>query len=247
MNAINEASDIHRAAPFQPKIIRSNRRQSIAIEIKYGEVIVRVPSLLPLAVINKFLDSRHDWIQNVLDSGTSQPKQTLVHNAQIYINGSLVLVQFITGKSHCELINKQLIVSIPARVTHKKDYALRLFNHWLKARAEEVLPDMVSLYASRASLHHRLVGVHFKYTQSKWGHCTSKGLIQLNPRILMAPISVQQYLVAHEVAHLKWMNHSGDFWSLVSNLDPNYKTHRKWLQSHQHETLALSAGLETPA
>jgi len=58
---------------------------------------------------------------------------------------------------------------------------------------------------------------------------------------MMAPPEIQHYLVAHEVAHLRHMNHSGAFWETVARLDPSYKVHRQWLKDHQHATLLLSA------
>jgi len=244
MTAIAESLNKELAPSFQPKIIRSTRRQSLAIEIKYGEVIIRAPAQLPLTVINKFISSRKQWIQKILNSGVSQPRHIFRHGAQIYLNGSLVLVCFQEGRSGCELIDCQLNISIPGKVINRDHFGLNLFNKWLKEQATEIIPDLVEKYAKHAELHHRLTATDFKYTRSKWGHCTSSGHIQINPRILMAPIAAQCYLIAHEVAHLKWMNHSVQFWNLVENLDPEYKIHRKWLQTHQHQTLALTSNSE---
>ena len=76
--------------------------------------------------------------------------------------------------------------------------------------------------------------VRIKGNKSRWGSCSSKKNINLNWALLMAPMNVSDYVVIHELCHLKEMNHSKDFWKLVQKYDPNFKEHIKWLKNHQH-------------
>ena len=82
--------------------------------------------------------------------------------------------------------------------------------------------------------------VSFRKTKTKWGHCSTRGIIQFNWLIMMAPNEVIDYLVAHEVSHLVHMNHSTDYWRVVSSLCPNYKIHRDWLRENEHRFRLLS-------
>ena len=76
--------------------------------------------------------------------------------------------------------------------------------------------------------------IKYKRTKSKWGHCTSEGKLQFNWLIMLAPPDVIDYVVIHELAHMYYLDHSKQFWSLVGEYCPNYETHRKWLNTNQH-------------
>ena len=74
--------------------------------------------------------------------------------------------------------------------------------------------------------------VNLKYTTSRWGSCSSKGNINLSTRLLFAPEDVLDYVIIHELAHRKEMNHSSRFWNLVAGAMPDYKEKEKWLKEH---------------
>ena len=71
-----------------------------------------------------------------------------------------------------------------------------------------------------------------RFTRSKWGHCTSEGVLQYNWHIVLAPEPVVDYLVAHEVCHLRHLNHSAHFWALVASVCPDYQAQRDWLKAN---------------
>ena len=72
--------------------------------------------------------------------------------------------------------------------------------------------------------------ITIKATKTKWGHCTSRGAIQYNWQILLAPEPVVDYLVAHEVSHLIHHDHSPAFWARVARICPDYLALRRWLK-----------------
>ena len=65
--------------------------------------------------------------------------------------------------------------------------------------------------------------------RSLWGSCSSEGNISLNWRLVVAPPEVMNYVVTHELAHLKYLDHSAAFWSLVARFCPDYKKYEAWL------------------
>lgn len=84
-----------------------------------------------------------------------------------------------------------------------------------------------------------LLGLEFssvkvRRTRSKWGHCTIRGELQYNWLVCLAPEPVVDYLVIHEVCHLRHHNHSRAFWDLVASLCPDYRTLRRWLKENGH-------------
>ena len=71
--------------------------------------------------------------------------------------------------------------------------------------------------------------------KTRWGSCSSRGTLSFNYRLIFAPPAVLDYVVIHELCHLTHMNHSKDFWNMVSSVMPDYKIHRKWLKERGRE------------
>lgn len=86
-----------------------------------------------------------------------------------------------------------------------------------------------------AGLHQlKLNNIIIKDQSTRWGSCSTKGNINLNWRLALAPLFVSDYVIAHELAHLTEMNHSSRFWELVKKYLPNYQAGRKWLKEKGH-------------
>jgi predicted metal-dependent hydrolase len=68
--------------------------------------------------------------------------------------------------------------------------------------------------------------------QNRWGSCSVKGNLNFHWKCAMAPVDVINYIVAHEVVHLKHLNHSREFWNDLDKLIPNYQRHIDWLREH---------------
>lgn len=107
---------------------------------------------------------------------------------------------------------------------------------WYRTQAKK-------LASERAAVHAAALGVGFgriaiKDTRSRWGSCSSKGNLNFSWRLLLGPEAVLDYVIAHEVAHLKELNHSPAFWAHVAILCPDYTTHRAWLRKHGRELAA---------
>ena len=89
---------------------------------------------------------------------------------------------------------------------------------------------LVNAKATQAGL--RVGRITVKDTRSRWGSCAANGNLAFSWRLVMAPRFVQDYVAAHEVAHLRHMNHGPRFWSLVSNLSPHTDVAVEWLRVH---------------
>ena len=74
--------------------------------------------------------------------------------------------------------------------------------------------------------------IRFKYNTSNWGSCSAKKNLNFSTRLLFAPEDVINYVIIHELVHLKYLNHSSSFWSLVQAVMPDYKIKIKWLRKH---------------
>lgn len=100
----------------------------------------------------------------------------------------------------------------------------------MKDEAKKIIPDRVKYYAD-------IMGVTFgkitiKNQKTRWGSCSSKGNLNFNCLLMLTPERVRDYVVIHELCHLRQMNHSKLFWAEVEKVMPDYKVYRQWLSQN---------------
>lgn len=127
-------------------------------------------------------------------------------------------------------------------------------NNWINKRKKEIknTPKKSKLNAKQASKYiaqlqiyinkqapqiAKKIGVQYKKLQVKnitsyWGNCTGNGMISFNCRLATAPTGIINYIIIHELCHLKIRGHNKKFWALVKKFDPHHKTKRKWLNNY---------------
>ncbi len=115
-------------------------------------------------------------------------------------------------------------------VNGRAEHAPRRLADFFKREAKSLLSARAMEYAARLGLRPSRVGV--RDTRSRWGSCSQGGSLSFSWRLIFAPEFVRDYVVAHEVAHLKEMNHSARFWAHVATLSPDVERARKWLRDH---------------
>ncbi|MBS1724682.1 MAG: M48 family metallopeptidase [Armatimonadetes bacterium] len=103
---------------------------------------------------------------------------------------------------------------------------------WMRRQAALALSESVARWATVMGVEPKRVS--FRDQKTKWGACNARGTVTLNWRLVMAPPEVLDYVVVHELAHLKELNHSPRFWAIVERFCPDWRRHKKWLQVHGH-------------
>lgn len=111
---------------------------------------------------------------------------------------------------------------------------------FLKLRARDELAAASDRYAAAVGRSYSRISI--RDTRSRWGSCSSEGVLMYSWRLIMAPPEVLNYVAAHEVAHLVEMNHSDRFWAVVERLYPNHQSYRKWLRDHGNTLHRVSFG-----
>jgi len=107
-----------------------------------------------------------------------------------------------------------------------------IFLDWYKAQARSKITERVNLYLTQTDLKYNRLGI--TKARKRWGSCGRNNNLNFSWRLIMAPLRIIDYVVAHEVAHLEHKNHSRRFWNKVSALFPDYKQSRKWLRENDH-------------
>lgn len=106
---------------------------------------------------------------------------------------------------------------------------------WLQNQARRLLPERLDVYADRLGVRH--TGFALTSAATRWGSCTADGKIRLNWRLMHFPLSMIDYVAAHELAHLKEMNHGPRFWQTVESIFPEFRDARAQLRAHPPELL----------
>jgi predicted metal-dependent hydrolase len=161
------------------------------------------------------------WVLRELARVQHGPSTSFVDGALLPLLGDHVTLRPLPTVSRVAREGAALLVPLSASWAGVED--------WYRREARRVLGE-------RAGVHAAALGVSFgrlavKDTRSRWGSCSSKGNLNFSWRLLLAPYAVMNYVVAHEVAHLRELNHSPRFWAIVEALCPDYRTHRAWLRA----------------
>lgn len=219
--------------PFECEIQRS-KRKTLAIYISHEKVVVRCPLRASKAELEEFVSSNRKWIENRLLEESVREKEILKieKGAPIFYRARELNIVFKEGRKERVLINGDEFTIQGHKLTAAKA-KVQLEDFLIDKASEYVIPRAYGL-AKHLGVDQKISEIKLRKTKSKWGHCTSQGIIQYNWLIMMAPYSIIDYMITHEVCHLVHMDHSKNFWGLVESICPNHQTYMHWLKEHEH-------------
>jgi len=232
--------EIEVAGKVLPLTIRQNARASrMTLRIEPGgrSLKLTVPEGLPEREVSAFLTRHHGWLMTKLArfSGESE----LEHGGMIFIRGVAHRIERtgrIRGLTEAVMVGEEAVLMVGGAEEHLR----RRIADFLKKEARFELERLVAIYCGR--IDRRARSLSLKDTRSRWGSCSAEGDLSFSWRIVMAPPKVIAYLAAHEVAHLKEMNHGPNFWSLCERLCPDTNDARRWLKRNGTMLHAIDFG-----
>ncbi len=197
------------------------RRVSLRIDPRHGRVVVTLPMRAGRAAGMALLVDHAPWVANRL--AALPCLISFVDGASVPIDGVPHRVRHLPdARGGAWLANGEICVAGEAAFLPRRVADL------LRREARQRLGIRVAGKAAAARV--RLARVTVKDTSSRWGSCAPDGTIMLSWRLVMAPAFVQDYVAAHEVAHLRHMNHGERFWALVSELTAHTEAGIAWLR-----------------
>ncbi|MDF1610452.1 M48 family metallopeptidase [Hoeflea sp. YIM 152468] len=221
-----------------PLAIRENpraTRMTLRIEPGGQALKLTIPRGLPGHEVEAFLLRHHGWLMTRL--ARVEDGETLKQHGKIAIRGVEHRIEM-TGKLR-GLAEETEINGVPTLlISCLPEHIGRRVSDHLKRVAKRELEARVRIHA--ATLGKPVRGISYKDTKSRWGSCTSEGNLSFSWRIAMAPDFVIDYLAAHEVAHLKEMNHGPDFWATCKQLCPRTAEGKRWLKQNGSRLFAVS-------
>jgi predicted metal-dependent hydrolase len=193
---------------------------SLRIDPREGSVIVTLPPRAAVSAGRALLMAHAGWVAERL--ARLPTAVVLQDGAEVPFDGRPIRVRHVPGARGTRLLDDELLVSGTA------EFLPRRVIDFLRAEARRRLAAAALEKAAVHGLRARRVVV--KDTRTRWGSCTADGTLMFSWRLVMAPPEVQDYVVAHEVAHLRHMDHSARFWAEVEALTPHRAHAMTWLE-----------------
>ena len=213
--------------------IKYGKYKNISLKVdRLKNITVTAPSNINVDLVQNFVNSKTEWIQKTLDRIESK------NDTEIKVEGNKILLfgefyDFVFAHN----IGKEMIVN-----HHKKEiYASKnlitnseLLLKFYKREALFYIPSKIYELAKKFGFV--VNGIKVRKTKSIYGSCSSKGIITISERIIVAPKEVIDSIIIHELTHLNYMNHSKFFYDKLYELFPNYKICNNWLKEKMPKT-----------
>ena len=193
-----------------------------------GSVRLTIPRRGSVVEGRRFAERNSEWLARQLERLAAQPvKPRHWHlGTEILFRGALVKLEAgMNGETNSVRCGGESI-AVPNASDDLRPWIVK---HLRKLAALE-LPPRVFEFAAAQQLTVQRVTV--RNQRSRWGSCSRRGTISLNWRLIQTPPSVCDYIILHELMHLRQMNHSARFWEEVEQACPDYKTAERWLKQH---------------
>jgi predicted metal-dependent hydrolase len=204
------------------------RRFTLRVSSASGEVVLTLPERADFTAARRFADAHGGWIAARL--AKRPERQPFQPGAMVPLRGiphRIVHWSSVRGVTRAAMDRDgQPIIAVAGEALH----VARRVTDFLKAEALKDLTVAVQRHSAALGLPARRIRV--RDTVSRWGSCSSRGDLNFSWRLILAPPLVLDYLAAHEVAHLKEMNHAHRFWALTHSLCPRTEEAERWLKAH---------------
>ena len=229
--------------PYTIRYSKRSKRQRIIVSPKGVEVVA--PINTPEELITNFIDSKKRWLlKTVTETILKHPPklpQRYINGEKIMYRGSYFLLNVDSTDVKQVIINYEncFNIQVPQNlIGDEKEAAVK--QSLIDWKREQVYFDILKfaqIYADKLNIQPK--SIKLSQQRRAWGTCSSKRSIRINWRLADAPLSILEYVVAHELTHLLHHNHSQEFWQALGNIMPDYKQRKADLKAWEIELLPL--------
>lgn len=227
------------------EIIKTSRRGSIGLKVEPNRIALMVPKNMSDETIALFIQNENQWLlQKISEQKQHMPKQiSFISGHELLLFGEKILYKedhhSDVKKMHAEFSENTLTLFCKQKRKLKyvklasRKVAVQFFVDQLQLFLDQRFLDLASTIQVSPTV------VSIKNYKSRWGSCCSDGRIQFNWRLAMAPKSVVEYVIIHELCHLIHGNHSKEYWQVVAQFCPDYQQQKNWLKKNGATLMSL--------
>jgi len=238
---MNELIINHQRIPVTVRRSLRARRLSLQIESAKPEMVLVIPRYALSMQIDAFIKEQTPWIEKhwnqALKKAAKRPRREYRDGDQYFYFGETLTLKLIpsvrwTPRARVAEDTLEVYLHKATSMADGKQAIKKAVEDFYKKKAGEVILDRLQYFNEHYSLRYNRVT--FRNQKTRWGSCSSAKNLNFNWRLIMAPIEIIDYVVVHELCHLKHMNHSAAFWKLVAEAIPAHKECRKWLKDNHY-------------
>ena len=212
------------------KIIRS-RRKTYSLEVtRKGELLVRAPLFMTDRQIEKIVLEKSEWIVQKMELVRRRQAEAPLHTFQDgeqfpFLGENYPLMKKSGQKTALSFADHTFVLD-----SRHLQTAASIFESWYRKQARIHFSARISELAPGLKLQPNVLRI--SSARTRWGSCSTRGTISLSWRLIMAPPHIIDYVIIHELIHLRHPNHSAQFWAAVETHYPNHKAAKLWLKTN---------------
>lgn len=209
------------------------RRKNVYILIRDGKVILKVPKNYPKYKMEKIINEKEKWINKKLQEYNQKNRNVREYKdgANIYVLGNkytLKIKYYSKTRIMVKLEDSNFVIYFPENLQINEELIKEVIGKYYCKLAKIELPKYLENVVKKVNLYPSSCSV--RNMKRAWGNCNTKKAIHLNTNLIKYSKQAIEYVCLHEICHLKYMNHSKDFWKMVESYMPNYKEIEKELR-----------------
>ncbi len=220
------------------EIIRTGRRKTASVSVSpYNKVTITTPDNLSNEEIEAIIKRKDKWIRGKIEFNKQvkypyKTKEYISGESFTYLGRNYRLKVQNGTNSNIKLKGKYLLINIEKSLgdNQQTQYIKDQLIEWYKDKAYLKCKERMALYSNRIEIQPSEIKI--KDLKSRWGSCSQKGALNFNWKIIMAPMRIVDYVIVHELCHLRYHDHSPDFWKQIGLLIRDFKDKKEWLRVH---------------
>ena len=218
------------------RLIRSRRKTISLSRHPDGSLVVRAPLHLSEKAILQWVNTKEGWVASrqgrVLSTIAKKQNRQFAPGESFLFLGQSYPLELVPRAR--ESLSFDGHFKLAARVQPR---AAEVFEKWYKNQAFNVFSERTAWFGAHYGFTYAQIRI--SSARTRWGSCSSLGTLSFTWRLVMAPLSVIDYVIIHELVHTVEKNHAAGFWNKVQSIIPDYKQKRAWLKTNGH-TLSIN-------
>ncbi len=211
--------------------LERRQRRTVGLKITASGLVIHAPKRISQSHLESIIALKADWIRKKLTSLTANkiPAMQWRHGEQLLLLGNAITLAVEHNVRSKAIEYEPGVLQLAMPNHNDQTLVARKVVQWYKKQALTDFARRLEIFSTKLGV--ALPTLLLSNAKTRWGSCNSKKEVRLNWRLLQAPPHIVNYVICHELAHLKEMNHSARFWAVVASIYPDYKSAEKELKS----------------